>query len=150
MHMRNIFAAGIVITSLLVVAEVALAAPPDDALPPGQVYECLNNGQRVFSDKRCGPNASIRQLSTLNTMTAPASAPPSVRPPPQYHYPPEAGYGPDSAAEDQAEDYSGGSEPSVVYYGVARRGINAARSRPPRRHVHTHRAPAAHAAMSGR
>src|ERR1700679_241607 len=35
-------------------------------LPPGQVWECDVNGQRVFSDVQCGTHATLRQLPELN------------------------------------------------------------------------------------
>jgi hypothetical protein len=48
-------------------------APPHPALPAGQVWQCIRNGQRVFSDTRCGEGATIRQLNDTNRMdTAPA------------------------------------------------------------------------------
>jgi hypothetical protein len=48
-------------------------APPHPALPAGQVWQCIRDGQRVFSDTRCGEGATIRQLNDTNRMdTAPA------------------------------------------------------------------------------
>lgn len=41
-----------------------------DLLPRGQVWECVVNGQRTFSDVRCGAHSTIRQLSQLNIMDA--------------------------------------------------------------------------------
>jgi hypothetical protein len=58
------------------VASTTTEAPPAIqptvrvALPPGQVWECVLNGQRTFSDTRCGVRSSIRQLSQLNIMDA--------------------------------------------------------------------------------
>jgi hypothetical protein len=50
-----------------------LLAPSRPSLPPGQVWQCIHNGQRVFSDTRCGDGATIRQLNDTNRMdTAPA------------------------------------------------------------------------------
>lgn len=40
-------------------------------LPADQVWQCEVNGQKVFSDKRCGASASIRQLNAVNGMDAP-------------------------------------------------------------------------------
>jgi hypothetical protein len=42
-------------------------------LPSGEVWQCIVNGQKVFSDKRCGDGASVRQLSDLNVMDAPVA-----------------------------------------------------------------------------
>jgi hypothetical protein len=55
------------------------AAPPDFSpvvvstnarpqLPPGQVWECDINGQRVFSDTQCGAHATVRQLTETNVI----------------------------------------------------------------------------------
>ena len=38
------------------------------ALPPGQVWQCVIDGERIFSDAPCGEHASIRQLRELNLM----------------------------------------------------------------------------------
>ena len=51
-----------------------IQAPPTiqpgarDALPPGTVWECVVDGERIFSDAPCGAHSSIRQLSELNLM----------------------------------------------------------------------------------
>ncbi len=44
-------------------------------LPRGEVWECVVNGEKVFSDKRCGTVASVRQLGDLNVMDIPSSQP---------------------------------------------------------------------------
>jgi hypothetical protein len=46
-------------------ASVKPAEPP---LPPGQVWQCTIDGQKTFSDKRCGVGASVRQLNEVNRM----------------------------------------------------------------------------------
>ena len=51
------------------------SAPPPQVLPQSSsgvaIYECRQNGQRVLSDKPCGPDAAARVLDTreLNTFT---------------------------------------------------------------------------------
>jgi hypothetical protein len=45
------------------------------SLPPGQVWECVVNGQHIFSDVRCGARPSVRQLSQVNIMDATAVHP---------------------------------------------------------------------------
>jgi hypothetical protein len=42
--------------------------PPEPALPAGQVWQCTVNGQKTFSDKRCGAGASVRQINDINRM----------------------------------------------------------------------------------
>jgi hypothetical protein len=44
-------------------------------LPPGEVWQCIVNGQKIFSDKRCGNGASVRQISDVNVMDVPAPGP---------------------------------------------------------------------------
>jgi hypothetical protein len=121
----------------------SLARDPD-ALPPGQVWECTNNGQHVFSDKPCGAHASIRQLGALNTMPAPAIAPslvrPSGRPPPPSWYSPGDAYGQDYS-DDQDADSAAVMGGPAAYYGVIRR---PAHPRPPPHHAQPKAAPAPH------
>jgi len=57
---------------------VTIAGAAADAsrdLPAGEVWQCIVNGQKVFSDKRCGNGASIRQIGDLNVMDTPAAQP---------------------------------------------------------------------------
>ena len=57
---------------------VTIAGAAADAsrdLPAGEVWQCIVNGQKVFSDKRCGNGASIRQIGDLNVMDTPAVQP---------------------------------------------------------------------------
>jgi len=80
-------------------------------LPPGQVWQCVIDGQKVFSDSPCGEHASIRRLRDLNVMDAPAA--PSY--PYGYPYSPPY-YARDTSAEaPQADepDYDAGS-PAVL------------------------------------
>jgi hypothetical protein len=44
-------------------------------LPSGEVWQCMVNGQKIFSDKRCGNGASVRQIGDINVMDVPAPAP---------------------------------------------------------------------------
>lgn len=48
-----------------------VAAAARTALPPGQVWQCVIDGERIFSDAPCGEHASIRQLRELNVMDSP-------------------------------------------------------------------------------
>jgi hypothetical protein len=55
-----------------------MAGAPADVshdLPAGEVWQCIVNGQKVFSDKRCGNGASVRQIGDLNVMDTPAAQP---------------------------------------------------------------------------
>jgi hypothetical protein len=42
------------------------------------VYECPEDGLRVFSDERCGTNATVRSVQESNTFTAPPIAAPTT------------------------------------------------------------------------
>jgi hypothetical protein len=57
----------------------AIAARPE--LPSGQVWECVLNGQRTFSDSPCGDRPAIRQLSELNLIDSVASRTSPTYPP---------------------------------------------------------------------
>jgi hypothetical protein len=123
---------------------VVISSNARPQLPPGQVWECEIDGQRVFSDVQCGAHATVRQLRELNTMDA-AAAPPVYRypansagayPPPGGAYPPPMSYEP---ADDQGGDYSGdvyAGQPVVVLRDRFRRDH---RPRPsPRPHPRAH------------
>lgn len=96
----------------------AAAAPPPavssnsrEQLPPGQVWECDVDGQRIFSDTKCGARASVRQLRDLNVMDASAAPRPAPYPYPSAGaYGGGAGYPPGYYApqdDEAAADYSG-------------------------------------------
>ena len=136
-----------ILGGLLIAANVASAADPpsavpaaaQSALPPGQVWQCMVNGQRVFSDTRCGDDASVRVLGQLNRMD-PTPVLPVAAYPPASNYrlppgpPPDFGYAsipPEPAAAD-AEDDVYASPPVLAVYGRARR------EHPSRLHHHHH------------
>jgi hypothetical protein len=55
---------------------------------PRRVWECVANGQKIFSDAPCGVGSTIRELSPINRMN-PTRAPPSTT----YNTnPPDPGY----------------------------------------------------------
>src|SRR5580698_2199560 len=78
------------------------------ALPSGEVWECTVNGQKIFSDKRCGSGASVKQLGDLNVMDVP---------PPQYPTPHAYGqpYGAYPAAAPYPDDEDGGDVNGDAY-----------------------------------
>ena len=109
----------------------AMAPPPDPspALDPvqpagapmasaNQIWECTTNGQRTFSDKPCGGNATLRETNPLNVMNA------TPRSPPTFPYPPDSSNGPDYYYPDapDGQDVVSSSYPVVVGYPyIARR-----------------------------
>ena len=89
---------------------VATTARPQ--LPPGQVWECAVNGQRVFSDVQCGTHATVRQLTELNVFD-PSAASGRGTPRP-YGYGPAPGYYPQPMPASEAppdESAAGGGDP---------------------------------------
>jgi hypothetical protein len=88
-------------------------------LSPGQVWQCVIDGERIFSDAPCGEHASIRQLRELNVMDAPPAQSYAYA----YPYPPLSApapaFAPAPADDSDYADYSG---PEVLWaHGYARR-----------------------------
>jgi len=50
----------------LAAAQLETATPPTEQ--GSQIWECVINGQRTFSDKRCGEKPSLRKIGPINTM----------------------------------------------------------------------------------
>jgi len=89
-------------------------APPHPSLPAGQVWQCIRDGQRVFSDTRCGEGATIRQLNDTNRMdTAPAWHG-GFRSPGQGAYPADAPYADERGPEEPVDPVSGTQAVTVV------------------------------------
>ena len=110
-------------------ASTTSVASPALELPAGGVWECVVNGQKVFSDRRCGNGASVKQLGDLNVMDAPALPPQASYGmyPPGYAgaaYPPAPSYpdDQDDGANVSSDSYPG---PQVI----------AARERARREHL---------------
>jgi len=131
---------------------VAAQPPTESALPADQVWQCEVNGQKVFSDKRCGAGASIRQLNAVNGMDTPLplhapqyaaayGAGPHYAQTPSYA--PSQSYDPDSSQDAQNPDESYGANQYVVI-GERRRREHHAPPHPP--HPQNHSAVHAHAA----
>jgi len=93
----------------------AAAARPQ--LPPGQVWQCVIDGGRVFSDAPCGEHASIRRLSDLNVMDSPRQGDAYA-----YSYapvhPPAETFAPAPSDDSDYADYPSADVPWV--YGRAR------------------------------
>jgi len=82
----------------------------------GQIWECMTNGQKTFSNNPCGEKSALRELGPVNTMD----------PTPVFRHPralqPESNY-PDDRYPD-AQDYADDSYQSQtgITYVVHRRG----------------------------
>lgn len=94
------------------------------------MWQCIVNGQKIFSDKRCGSGASVRQIGDLNVMDVPATAP---EPPYGMSRPDYAGaaYPPPASYPDDQDDT--GDIDSDVYAGQQ---LIVARERARREHYH--------------
>jgi hypothetical protein len=86
-HMAMSAAASIIATA----KSRAAASPPTSAtrppLPRDQVWQCVVNGQKTFSDSPCRNGASVRQLNQVNRMDAvavPVPTPSYNLPAPEY------------------------------------------------------------------
>ena len=93
-------------------SSVAVAAKPRPQLPPGQVWECEVNGQRVFSDVQCGAHATVRQLTELNVFDPSAAYGRST--PRPYGAGPGPGYYPQPMPPSEAppdDSDAGGGDP---------------------------------------
>lgn len=97
-------------------------------LPPGEVWQCIVNGQKIFSDKRCGNGASVRQIGDLNLMDVPAP----TQPPYGMYRPGYAG-APYPAAPSYPDDQGDTGLDSDGYVGQQ---IIVARERARREHYH--------------
>jgi hypothetical protein len=77
-----------------------------------QIWECTTNGQRTFSDKPCGGNATLREMNPLNVMNA------APRSPPNFPYPPDSSNAPDNYYPDAPDGQNAvsSSYPVVVGY----------------------------------
>lgn len=107
-------------------APVPAMAPPPDPSPAldavqaagapmasaSQIWECTTNGQRTFSDKPCGGNATLREMNPLNVMNSVPSSPPT------WTYPAQSGDAPDYSYPD-TQDAVNSSYPVVIGYPYA-------------------------------
>jgi hypothetical protein len=132
-------------------APVPATAPPPDpslALDPvqsagapmasaNQIWECTTNGQRTFSDKPCGGNATLLEMNPLNVMNA------APRSPPAWPYPPDSSNAPDNYYPEN-QDAVQSSYPVVVGYpyAVRRRPEHTQRPYQPHPVPATHSVPA--------
>jgi hypothetical protein len=118
---------------------VAVSPKARPTLPPGQVWECVIDGQRIFSDTQCGAHASVRQLSNLNVMDAYEASPGYSRggyprdPAPRYGASPDRDPASDAGADEpEADSPVYANSPIIVVHERGRRDHN------PRRHNHPH------------
>jgi hypothetical protein len=102
---------------------IAVQATSHQALPPGRVWQCAVNSQRIFSDSPCGTTSTIRQLSETNRMD-PTPVSPST-----YYNPPSP-----SDAPDYTQSYDNSANDASVCEGL-KEALNAIHER--MRHLYT-------------
>ncbi len=125
------------------VPPAALArATVEPQIPTGQIYQCITQGVKTFSNNPCGEKSTLLEVGPINTMNATPVThySGSYQAPPRY----AAGY-PDQSAQPDTEEYpnpysTDSGENSYAIVGLARR-------RPERMHrpdspLHHHRSPA--------
>jgi hypothetical protein len=99
-----------------------------------QIWQCVNNGQKTFSDSPCGADASVHQLSEINGMNSTAAANATAyptRPSSAHAATPPNQDSPDADVESSANQFT------VI-------GEREWRGKRNRMHVHEHRAGPAH------
>jgi hypothetical protein len=119
-------------------------ATAEPALQTGQIWGCMTNGVRTFSNNPCGEKSTLLEVRAINTMN----------PPPVVRYAhangPEPRYSPEYADQDASSDqdvYSeqGPAETGANSYAV----VQGFAFLPRRRPEHPHRPPSHHSSSSG-
>jgi hypothetical protein len=131
------------LAAVVLAAGTAAAQTPDHApLPPGQVWQCVHDGHKIFSDAPCGSGATIRQLNDLNVMD-PA---PADRAPP---HPSRVAYAAPYRDDAPPADYDA-TTAGPVYVTQQVIGVNAVQraGRPARPRPHDHPFDRGHAARA--
>jgi len=116
-------------------------------LPAGQVWQCIRDGHKTFSDAPCGAGATIRQLNDVNVMDPdPRGSMPATRRVAYATYP--AAYRDDQSPVDGAEAATA-ADPVYDIPGVGIVDAGQRGRRPQRLMRRPHRDPAAARAHAG-
>ena len=99
-----------------------------------QIWQCVNNGQKTFSDSPCGADASVHQLSEINRMDSTAAANATAYP--TYL---SSAYAATPPNQDSSVIDVGSSPSQFIFIGERERRENRNRM-----HDHEHRAGPAH------
>lgn len=117
-------------------AQLADQATAKADVQPGQIWECMTNGVKTFSNNPCGEKSALLEITPINTM----NPTPQVRyaggypAPPRYasaYNEPNAAYAQDENADDEGSETGGNSYTLVQGVGFV----------PRRRQGHPHRPP---------
>jgi hypothetical protein len=109
---------------------------PIQAVPTGQIWECVVNRQKTFSDSPCGADASVHHLSEVNVMDpAPIRRTPAYPAYPPYPVDPSSSAYDFYPADPDAPDTNGSSATSPIIVINERER----REHKPQTHHHEHR-----------
>jgi hypothetical protein len=121
------------------------AQPPVEA---GQIWECMSNGLKTFSNNPCGTNSTLVQVRAINTMHVPPPVRYAQAYPTQPAYSPQQGSSPQYADQnsysdedsdsDQDAGYAAGNPAVIGGFAVLPRRIN---QHPHRPHPHHYPGP---------
>ena len=140
-----------VVTSPVAV-QTAVPAPADEPeVQAGQIWECVTNGVKTFSNNPCGEKSSLLEVRAINTMNPPQPIRYARAYPAQAQYTPQyapqyaPSYGDAGAASESQEDYSDqdGADSGANSYTIVQGVAFLPRRRPPQ-HQHPHRPPYHH------
>jgi len=74
MEQRNVLCVAGALSTIMAGLTIMLVAPnsraDEQARSATRVYQCTKNGERVFSDQPCGPDAQARDVAVVNRMDA--------------------------------------------------------------------------------
>jgi hypothetical protein len=117
-------------------------APPaqttaESSAPGGQIWECMTNGLKTFSNNPCGDKSSLVEVRAINTMNAtpPLRYPRTYAAEPAYSQPSDQNsYADQDSYADQEPGYAGNSYAIVPGFAFV----------PRKRMEHPHRPPPSH------
>ena len=128
------------------IAGAELAADEPEA-QPGQIWECVTNGVKTFSNNPCGEKSSLLEVRAVNTMNPTPPIHYARAYPAQAQYAPQYAptYGDAGAPSESQEDYTeqDGAESGADSYTIVQGVAFLPRRRPPQHH-HPHRPPYHH------
>jgi hypothetical protein len=120
-------------------APVPAQATAEPALQAGQIWECVTNGVKTFSNNPCGEKSTLLEVRAINTMnpTPVARYAHAYTPEPRYS---PAYADPNSYSDQDVYSEQGGAEAPVNSYAVVQGFAFLPRKRP----EHPHRPPMHH------
>jgi hypothetical protein len=113
-----------------------------DSSPPGtQIWECVTNGLKTFSNNPCGDKSSLVSVRPINTMNATPPVRSARAYTPERAYAAEPAYAQPYAEQNSYSDQDGESDQDSVYAGNSYAVLPGFAYVPKKRHEHPHRPP---------